>query len=211
MFNGDWQDGGYDKDQPGNVGFFVFPPAEAGGIAGGHVGTADIRHRARPPRMPTARPSSSTGSPRTTRHARSMSKGGGSNPGGPADLAIPAVAAGSVTKDTLAAGRGGRQGKRGDGLHRQRDWIDLRPGLDARAPEDGRRQAGRSRPAQGRPGRVCEGARSGLLSLDGARSGATRDTGRSDPRASDVPADLPPEGGPPGRARRAGCSCSRPW
>ena len=31
MFNGDWQNGGYDKDQPGNVGFFVFPPAEAGG------------------------------------------------------------------------------------------------------------------------------------------------------------------------------------
>ena len=31
-------------------------------------------------------------------------KGFGSNPGGPADLAIPAVAAGSVTKDTLAAG-----------------------------------------------------------------------------------------------------------
>jgi raffinose/stachyose/melibiose transport system substrate-binding protein len=29
---------------------------------------------------------------------------GGSNPGGPADLAIPSVAAGSVTNDTLAAG-----------------------------------------------------------------------------------------------------------
>ena len=31
MFNGDWQNAGYDKDLPGNVGFFVFPPAEAGG------------------------------------------------------------------------------------------------------------------------------------------------------------------------------------
>ena len=27
MFNGDWQNAVYDKDQPGNVGFFVFPPA----------------------------------------------------------------------------------------------------------------------------------------------------------------------------------------
>src|SRR5215216_3966623 len=31
IFNGDWQDAGYDKDAPGNVGFFVFPPAEASG------------------------------------------------------------------------------------------------------------------------------------------------------------------------------------
>src|SRR4029079_16313036 len=31
MFNGDWQDAGYDKDQPSGVGFFVFPSAAAGG------------------------------------------------------------------------------------------------------------------------------------------------------------------------------------
>ena len=29
MFNGDWQNAGYDKDLSGNVGFFVFPPARA--------------------------------------------------------------------------------------------------------------------------------------------------------------------------------------
>src|SRR5437763_1675311 len=28
-FNGDWQNAGYDKDLPGNVGFFLMPPAEA--------------------------------------------------------------------------------------------------------------------------------------------------------------------------------------
>ena len=38
MFNGDWQNAVYDKDLPGNVGFFVFPPAEAGGTHGGDVG-----------------------------------------------------------------------------------------------------------------------------------------------------------------------------
>src|SRR4029453_8083418 len=31
MFNGDWQNAVYDKDLSGNVGFFVFPSAEAGG------------------------------------------------------------------------------------------------------------------------------------------------------------------------------------
>ena len=33
-FNGDWQNGGYDADAPGNIGFFLFPPAEAGGVHG---------------------------------------------------------------------------------------------------------------------------------------------------------------------------------
>ncbi len=33
-FNGDWQNGGYDKDAPGNIGFFLFPSAEEGGVHG---------------------------------------------------------------------------------------------------------------------------------------------------------------------------------
>ena len=45
MFNGDWQNATYDKDQPGNVGFFVFPPGEAGGNARGDVRAADVRDR----------------------------------------------------------------------------------------------------------------------------------------------------------------------
>jgi len=47
-------------------------------------------------------------------------------------------------------GRGGRR----DGLHRQCDELDLRPGLDARAPEDGRRQAGCRRAPQSCSSRV---------------------------------------------------------
>ncbi len=31
IFNGDWQNAGYDTDMPGNVGFFLMPPAEADG------------------------------------------------------------------------------------------------------------------------------------------------------------------------------------
>ena len=45
MFNGDWQNAVYDKDQPGNVGFFVFPSAEAGWQGRGHVRAADLRDR----------------------------------------------------------------------------------------------------------------------------------------------------------------------
>ena len=45
IFNGDWQNGVYDKDQPGNVGFFVFPPAEAGGAHGSMGVPAHVRHR----------------------------------------------------------------------------------------------------------------------------------------------------------------------
>ena len=44
-FNGDWQNAGYDTGMPGNVGFFVMPPAEARWRPGGHVRPADLRHR----------------------------------------------------------------------------------------------------------------------------------------------------------------------
>ena len=103
MFNGDWQNGVYDKDQPGNVGFFVFPPAQAGGSLAAMSAPLTF------------------GIAKTAKHAdcaafffnwvatndkaRNINVTGfGSNPGGPADLAIPPVAAGSVTNDTLAAG-----------------------------------------------------------------------------------------------------------
>ena len=73
--------------------------------------------------------------------------------------AIPPSAAGSVTNETLAAGAGRRQDNGAMDFIANATGLDLRPGLDARAPEDGRRQAGRCRPAQGRPGRVREGTR----------------------------------------------------
>jgi raffinose/stachyose/melibiose transport system substrate-binding protein len=103
MFNGDWQDGGYDKDQPGNVGFFVFPPAEAGGT---------LAAMSSPLTYGIAKTAKNADCAAfflnwvaTNDKARDINvKGFGSNPGGPSDLPIPEVAAGSVTKDTLAAG-----------------------------------------------------------------------------------------------------------
>ena len=44
-FNGDWQNAGYDTDLPGNVGFFLMPPARGWRIARRHVRPADFWHR----------------------------------------------------------------------------------------------------------------------------------------------------------------------
>jgi raffinose/stachyose/melibiose transport system substrate-binding protein len=103
MFNGDWQDAGYDKDLSGNVGFFVFPPGESGGKVAAM--SAPLTY----------------GIANTAKHAdcaafflnwvatndtaRQIDVAvGGSNPGGPPDLPIPPAASGSVINETLAAG-----------------------------------------------------------------------------------------------------------
>ena len=102
-FNGDWQNTPYDTDMPGNVGFFAFPPAVAGGGVAAMSAplTYGIAAKALHPDCaafffnwvatnPTARQIDVTV--------------GGSNPGGPSGASVPTVAAGSVTKDTLAEG-----------------------------------------------------------------------------------------------------------
>jgi raffinose/stachyose/melibiose transport system substrate-binding protein len=103
MFNGDWQNAAYDAGMPGNVGFFVMPPAEAG--AGPAAMSAPLTY----------------GIAATAKHAdcaafflnwvasndaaRTIDVNiGGSNPGGPSGATMPAVAEGSVTNETLAAG-----------------------------------------------------------------------------------------------------------
>ena len=103
MFNGDWQDAAYDTAAPGNIGFFVFPSATAGGPVAAMSAplTYGIAANAKNADCaafflnwvatdPTARQVDVTV--------------GGSNPGGPTDLAIPPAAAGSIINDTLAAG-----------------------------------------------------------------------------------------------------------
>src|SRR3954453_3561361 len=103
MFNGDWQDAGYDKDLAGNVGFFVFPPGESGGkvaamsapLTYGIANTAKNADCAAFFLNWVA----------TNDKARQIDVAvGGSNPGGPPDLPIPPAAAGSVINETLAAG-----------------------------------------------------------------------------------------------------------
>ena len=103
MFNGDWQNAVYDKDLSGNVGFFVFPPGEAGGTTAAMSAplTYGIANTAKNADCAAA----FFNWVATNETARQIDVAvGGSNPGGPTDLAVPPAATGSVTNDTLSAG-----------------------------------------------------------------------------------------------------------
>jgi raffinose/stachyose/melibiose transport system substrate-binding protein len=102
-FNGDWQNAGYNTGMPGNVGFFLMPPAEAGGQPAAMSGPLTYGVAA------TAKHADCAafffnwiGTNDTARQINVDF--GGSNPGGPAGAKIPSVAAGSVTNETLAGG-----------------------------------------------------------------------------------------------------------
>ena len=98
-FNGDWQNAGYDKDLPGKVGFFTFPPN-----VGMSAGVTYIIN-AKSPHADCA--AFFLNWAWTNEKAREIDvKVGGGNPGGPPDGSIPQVAADSVIAETLKAGAG---------------------------------------------------------------------------------------------------------
>lgn len=103
MFDGDWESGNLDKLMPGQVGFFLMPPAQAGGpyAAMSAPLTYGIAAGAKHPDCaafflnwvatnPTAR--------------QIDVQVGGSHPLGAADAEMPAITPGTVTAATLAAG-----------------------------------------------------------------------------------------------------------
>jgi raffinose/stachyose/melibiose transport system substrate-binding protein len=103
MFNGDWQNAVYDKDLPGNVGFFVFPPGAEGGpmAAMSSPLTYGIAEKAKNADCAAF----FLNWVATNDQARQVNVTvGGSNPGGPADAPIPPAAEGSIINETLAAG-----------------------------------------------------------------------------------------------------------
>jgi len=103
IFNGDWQDAGYDKDIPGNAGFFVFPSAQAGGSVAAMSAPLTYGIATKAKRADCA--AFFFNWVATNEKARQIDVSvGGSNPGGPTNLAIPPAAAGSVINETLAAG-----------------------------------------------------------------------------------------------------------
>ncbi len=105
MFNGDWQNAGYDKDLSGNVGFFVFPSAQAGGTQAAMSAPLTYGIAATAKNADCA--AFFLNWVATNPTARQIDVAvGGSNPGGPPDLPVPPAAAGSITNDTLAAGAG---------------------------------------------------------------------------------------------------------
>ena len=130
-FNGDWQNAGYDTDMPGNVGFFLMPPAEAGGSPAAMSAPLTFGIAANAKNADCAAfflnwvATNDDGPP--DRRRPSVAR----TPAGRRMLTMPAVAEGSVTNETLAAGPVVGEAGDVDGLHRQRDELDLRPGLDA--------------------------------------------------------------------------------
>jgi raffinose/stachyose/melibiose transport system substrate-binding protein len=102
MFNGDWESGNLDKQMPGKVGFFPFPAEKGGKVAAmsapltfGIAATAEHADCAAFFLDWVA----------TNPGARKIAvEIGGSHPMGPADAPMPAVAQGTVTAETLAAG-----------------------------------------------------------------------------------------------------------
>jgi raffinose/stachyose/melibiose transport system substrate-binding protein len=103
MFNGDWQNATYDKDLPGNVGFFVFPPGEAGGTLAAMSAPLTYGIAATAKHADCA--AFFLNWVATNQTAREIDVAiGGSNPGGPTDLPVPQGKPGSVTNETLAAG-----------------------------------------------------------------------------------------------------------
>jgi len=102
-FNGDWQNKGYNDAMPGNVGFFVMPPLEAGGQPAAMSGPLTYGVAANAKNADCA--AFFFNWIGTNETARQINVDiGGSNPGGPAGLPMPTVPEGSVTQDTLAGG-----------------------------------------------------------------------------------------------------------
>ena len=102
-FNGDWENADYDQNMAGNVGFFLMPPATAGGSPAAMSAPLTYGIAAKAKNADCAAFFLNWVATNPTARQIDVTVGG-SNPGGPADATMPTVTAGSVTNDTLAAG-----------------------------------------------------------------------------------------------------------
>ncbi len=102
-FNGDWENADYDTNMPGNVGFFLMPPAQAGGKPAAMSSPLTYGIAAKAKHADCAAFFLNWVATNPTARQIDVTVGG-SNPGGPADATMPNVTAGSITNDTLAAG-----------------------------------------------------------------------------------------------------------
>ncbi|CCH18049.1 ABC transporter substrate-binding protein [Micromonospora lupini] len=102
MFNGDWESANLDKAMPGNVGFFLFPAETAGGrhVAMSAPNTFGVSAKAKNPDAAAY----FLNWVHTDAKAREIAVTvGGSSPGGPSDLPVPAAAPNTVLAETLKA------------------------------------------------------------------------------------------------------------
>jgi len=96
IFNGDWQNAAYDATMSGNVGFFVMPSAEEGGSPAAMSAPLTFGIAANAVNADCA--AFFFNWVGTNEVARQIGVDvGGSNPGGPSGLPMPAVAEGSIT------------------------------------------------------------------------------------------------------------------
>ncbi|WP_329082409.1 MULTISPECIES: ABC transporter substrate-binding protein [unclassified Streptosporangium] len=103
MFNGDWESGNLDKKMAGDIGFFLMPPAQAGGKRATMSAPLAFGIGANAKNADCA--AEFLDWVATDTQARTIGvEVGGSHPMGPADGSMPPVAEGSVTQSTLAAG-----------------------------------------------------------------------------------------------------------
>ncbi len=102
-FNGDWENADYDKNMAGNAGFFLMPPATAGGNPAAMSAPLTYGIAANAKNADCAAFFLNWVATNPTARQIDVTVGG-SNPGGPSDATMPNVTAGSVTNDTLAAG-----------------------------------------------------------------------------------------------------------
>lgn len=103
MFNGDWESGNLDKLMPGNAGFFLMPPVQAGDAHGAMSAplTYGIAAAAKHPGCAAFFLNWVAANPKARQIDVQI---GGSHPMGAADASMPAVQPGTVTASTLAAG-----------------------------------------------------------------------------------------------------------
>ncbi|MEO3773353.1 ABC transporter substrate-binding protein [Micromonospora sp. B9E7] len=102
MFNGDWESANLDKGMPGNVGFFLFPTEAPGGkhVAMSAPNTFGVSAKAKNPDAAAF----FLNWVHTNAKAREIAVTvGGSSPGGPSDLPVPAAAPNTVLAETLKA------------------------------------------------------------------------------------------------------------
>jgi len=103
MFDGDWESGNLDKQMAGNVGFFLMPPAQAGGKQAAMSAPLTYGISSKAKHADCA--AFFLNWVATNQNARDIDvKIGGSHPMGPADAYMPAVQQGTVTASTLNAG-----------------------------------------------------------------------------------------------------------
>ncbi|MFC6083984.1 ABC transporter substrate-binding protein [Sphaerisporangium aureirubrum] len=103
MFDGDWESGNLDKQMKGDAGFFLMPSAQDGGKLAAMSAPLTFGISSRAKNADCA--AYFLNWVATDQKARDIAvEIGGSHPMGPADAYMPAVAPGTVTESTLAAG-----------------------------------------------------------------------------------------------------------